>query len=400
MIFTLIKNEFIKLMSRKKTYVVILAFILLLGFIGFGVYNSAKNMKENNKPENRIAREHEQIKSLNEMKNDPKIPKEDKKHFDNEINEAYKRIDEIKEEVRKGKVDWRVTLKKEIKDTEEQLKQSKIDDEEKERLTLDLQQKKYLLSHDIEPNENNFDVKAIEYLQQVFMLLGAIFLVVGVIVFGSDMVSGEYTPPTMKFLLTEPVSRGKILFSKFVTLVVSSTVFIIGIELIAFLIMGLIFKFGDFNYPVQVGTKFVHSLVAKPEMGQSAVKAIAGTTFIIPMWKHIINMFLLQALFIVACTAFTFMLSTVLKSSMVSMALSIVLVIVFNIFSEFPALKKLGQYLFVSFGNVENILTGQIVYKFSNINLTPTFSIIILLIWTVICYIISHIVFVKKDILI
>ncbi|WP_242846190.1 hypothetical protein [Clostridium novyi] len=47
MIFTLIKNEFIKIMSRKKTYVVIMAFILLLGFIGFGVYNSAKNMKKN-----------------------------------------------------------------------------------------------------------------------------------------------------------------------------------------------------------------------------------------------------------------------------------------------------------------------------------------------------------------
>lgn len=223
---------------------------------------------------------------------------------------------------------------------------------------------------------------------------------VGVIVFGSDMVSGEYTPPTMKFLLTEPVSRGKILFSKFITLVVSSTVFIVGIELIAFLIMGLIFKFGDFNYPVQVGTKFVQNLAVKPEMGQSAVKAIAGTTFIIPMWKHIINMFLLQALFIVACTAFTFVLSTVLKSSMVSMSLSIVLVIVFNIFSEFPALKKIGQYLFVSFGNVDSVLTGQLVYKFSNINLTPTFSITILLVWTAICYIISHVVFVKKDILI
>lgn len=400
MIFTLIKNEFIKLMSRKKTYVVIIAFILLLGFIGFGSYSRVKHIKENSRPENRIAREHEKIKNLNKLKNDPKISKEDKKEFDNEITEAYKKIDEIKAEVKKGKVDWRVKLKKEIKDTENQLKQSNIKDEEKENLTLYLQQKKYLLSHNIEPNENNFEVRAIEYLQQVFMLLGALFLVVGVIVFGCDMVSGEYTPPTMKFLLTEPVSRGKILFSKFVTLLVSSTVFILGIELIAFVIMGLIFNFGDFNYPVQVGTKFAYNLAARPEIGESTIKAIAGTTFIIPMWKHLINMFLLQGLFIAACASFTFMLSTVLKSSMISMSLSIVLVIVSNIFSGFSSLKKIGRYLFVSFGNPEIILKGELVYTFSNINMTPTFAISVLVIWTVICYVISHIVFVKKDILI
>ncbi|KGM94556.1 ABC transporter permease [Clostridium novyi A str. 4552] len=400
MIFTLIKNEFIKLMSRKKTYVVIIAFVLLLGFIGFGVYSQAKHIREDSKPENRIAREHEQIKSLNNMKNDPKIPKEDKKEFDREITEAYKRIDEIKEEAKKGKVDWRVTLKKEIKETEEQLKQSKIQEVEKDRLTLDLQQKRYLLNNDIEPKENKFEVRAIDYIEDVMGLLGTIFLVVGVIVFGSDMVSGEYTPPTMKFLLTEPVSRGKILFAKFVTLVVSSTIFILGIELIAFLVMGLIFKFGDLNYPVQVGTKFAYNLAAKPEMGEPLVRAIAGTTFIIPMWKYIINMFLLQALFIIACTAFTFMLSTVLKSSMVSMALSIVLVIVFNIFSSFPALKKVAQFIFTSYGSSPNILNGGIIQGFGNVNLTPTVIVIILAVWTVVCYIISHIVFTKKDILI
>ncbi|KEH93937.1 ABC transporter permease [Clostridium botulinum C/D str. BKT12695] len=400
MIFTLIKNEFIKLMSRKKTYVVIIAFLLLLGFIGFGVYSQAKHMREDNKPENKIARKHEQIKSLNNMKNDPKISKEDKNHFDNEINETYKRIDEIKEEVKKGKVDWRVTLKKEIKEIEEQLKQSKTQEVEKDRLTLDLQQKRYLLNNDIEPKENKFEVRATDYIEDVMGLLGTIFLVVGVIVFGSDMVSGEYTPPTMKFLLTEPVSRGKILFAKFITLVVSSTIFILGIELIAFLVMGLIFKFGDLNYPVQVGTKFAYNLAAKPEMGEPLVRAIAGTTFIIPMWKYIINMFLLQALFIIACTAFTFMLSTVLKSSMVSMALSIVLVIVFNIFSSFPALKKVAQFIFTSYGSSPNILNGGIIQGFGNVNLTPTVIVIILAVWTVVCYIISHIVFSKKDILI
>src|SRR3712207_8304588 len=53
----------------------------------------------------------------------------------------------------------------------------------------------------------------------------------------------------------------------------------------------------------------------------------------------------------VAAVSFTFLLSTIMKSSMISMALSIVLAIVFNIFTIMGLLRRYAHYLFSTFGD-------------------------------------------------
>ena len=64
-----------------------------------------------------------------------------------------------------------------------------------------------------------------------FRNLGSFFrfglLIAGIAVFMSDMVSGECTPATLKFLLVQPVKRGKILFSKFIVSLVTVTSLIV-----------------------------------------------------------------------------------------------------------------------------------------------------------------------------
>lgn len=413
MLFTLIKNEIIKLMNRKKTLVVIIAFILLVGFIGFVTYKEATNMQKAQKPENRIKVQQENIKyteqdkknASNELKNcKNEVRKKELinelKDYDNEIKEYNNRIQEIKEEVKKGKPNWKVTLQNRIKESESMLKDTSRNESEKNYINKDLQKYKYLLQNNIEPQEENYDIRATDFIQGLFKLLGMIFLLFGIIIFASDMVSGEYTPPTMKFLLTEPVSRGKILFAKFISVLISSIVLIVGIEIMAFVVFGLIFKFGDMSYPVQVGTKYVKDLLLSQQNGRTVFKIVAGSTYIIPMWKYIVNMFLFQTAFIVAAVSFTFLLSTIMKSSMISMALSIVLAIVFNIFTLMGFLRRYAHYLFSTFGDPSDILTGEIINRYSNMNMTPGIVIGVLVIWTIICYIISHIVFTKKDILI
>lgn len=399
MIFTLIKNEMIKLIQRRKTLVIIGLFILLVGFMGFASYKNAENMKEWSKPERRIQNEQENIAYLNEMKKDINIPEDEKRHLDEEIKQANLRIEKIKKEQSGQKSDWRVALKEEVKQTEKQLGDSKINSAEKERVKVELMTKRYLLDKNIEPEYNSYDVTATRFIRDLFNILGAIFLAVGVIIFGSDMVSGEYTPPTMKFLLTQPVSRGKVLLSKFIALVLSSTIIIVLIEIIAFLIMGLIFSFGNMDYPVTVGSRFVYDNAAS-EMGEKTLKLIAGSTTIIPMWKYLIQMFGLQILFIIASSAFAFLLSTVVKSSMVSMAVSIVLIIAFTMFQSIPYINKYVHYIFSTFGDPSSVLNGNIAQRFSNPDITLGFTIGVFIIWSVVSYVISHVVFTKRDILI
>ncbi|KYH28936.1 ABC transporter permease subunit [Clostridium colicanis] len=400
MMITLIRNEIIKLMQRRKTLVVTGLFILLVGFMAFASYKNAESMNEWNKPERRIQNEQENIAHLNKMKNDTSIPEEEKLHFDEEIKQANLRIEEIKKEQSSGKKDWRVTLKEEIKQVEGQINNTQINNEEKERLNIDLMTKKYLLDKDIEPEYNSYDVTATKFIRDLFNILGVIFLAVGITIFSSDMVSGEYTPPTMKFLLTQPVSRGKVLLSKFIALTLSSSIIIVLIEIIVFLVVGFIFSFGNMDYPVAVGSRFVYDNAIASGMGQKVLKMVAGSTTIIPMWKYLIQMFLLQILFIIASAAFAFLLSTIVKSSMVSMAINIVLIIAFTMFQNIPYVSKYVHYIFSIFGDPSMVLSGRIATQFNNPNITIGFTIGVLVIWTIVSYVISHVVFTKKDILI
>lgn len=397
---TLIRNEIIKLMQRRKTLVVTGLFILFVGFIAFASYKTSESMKEWNKPERRIQSEQENIAHLNQMKNDVNISEEEKLRLNEEIKQANLRIEEIKKEQSSGKKDWRVTLKKDIKQIEEKINNAHIDNEEKERLKIDLMTKKYLLDKDIEPEYNSYDVTATKFIRDLFNILGVIFLAVGITIFSSDMVSGEYTPPTMKFLLTQPVSRGKILLSKFIALILSSSIIIVLIEIIAFLVVGLIFSFGNMDYPVAVGSRFVYDNAIANDMGQKVLKMVSGSTIIIPMWKYLIEMFLFQILFIIASAAFAFLLSTIVGSSMVSMAINIVLIIAFTMFQSIPYVSKYVHYIFSTFGDPSMVLSGRIATQFNNPNITLGFVIGVLVIWTIVSYVISHVVFTKKDILI
>ena len=69
--------------------------------------------------------------------------------------------------------------------------------------------------------------------------LGMAILVAGIAVFMSDIVSGECTPATLKFLLIQPVTRGKVLLSKFIAVTITVLTMILGAELVGFLFVNL-----------------------------------------------------------------------------------------------------------------------------------------------------------------
>ncbi|MFA6941328.1 MAG: ABC transporter permease, partial [Clostridiaceae bacterium] len=107
-----------------------------------------------------------------------------------------------------------------------------------------------------------------------------------------------------------------------------------------------------------------------------------------------------QVLFMVAVVSFVFMVSTVVKSSMVAMAVSTIVIITLSIVESIPGTSKFAPYFFTLYGDGSNLLNGQLASGLQIPKLTPTFGITVLIVWTVVSYLIAHIVFVKKDILI
>jgi ABC-2 type transport system permease protein len=135
--------------------------------------------------------------------------------------------------------------------------------------------------------------------------------------------------------------------------------------------------------------------------GSHPLKLVEGSTYFIPAWEFILRSVGIQVIFIIAVTAFAFLVSTIFKSSMISMAVSTVLVIVAVVMLQsIRALRKYAAYVFTSYGDPGQLINGSIATAFNNPKITMGYALIVLGIWTVVSYVISHFLFTKKDILI
>lgn len=405
---TLIKYELLKLFKRVKTLVVILGFILLTGFIAFGLYKESENMKKYNTPEHRIQNYEENIRHNEQRKNDipPEIKNDEAKkqqylmNIDEDTAQLKDQISKAKAQIGKD-VDWKKELDDRIKNLETSLKDDiNASMQAKAMWTQDIEQAKYLRDNNIKPMDD-FEFNAFLFLERLIIILGQVFLAIGIAVFAADMVSGECTPPTLKLLLTQPVSRGKVIFSKFISVTLAAAGLILSIELLFFLIVGLIYGFGNPAYPVMVGAKYQFDLSTFLPSGGHELAMVAGSSYAIPIWKYTMNLLLTQGLYIIACTAFIFLVSTLFKSSMVSMGVGTVFIILMTIlFNLVGFLKKFAIYVLPCYTDTTAILKGETAVMFNNPNSTFGTSMLVFLGWTVVCYLISHFVFTKKDILI
>ena len=404
----LIKNEIIKLLARRKTLVVIIAFALFAGLMAFGIYQGERQRSKWDTVEFKIQNMKEQVEYMKRdkenapeaIKNDEKKLAAHKQRVDEQVASMEKEI--VNLEASKGKdIDWRAELKSNITSMEAQIKsQDDMQGGYKQEMILQLEQLKYLQAHDIKPMKE-YEFNSINFTKNLIQILGMIFLSVGLAVFVSDMVSGELTPPTLKVLLTQPVSRGRVLLSKFISVSIVGVLLILLIEALYFIFIGLVFDFGNLNYPMTVGSKFAYDMSILSQDGNHPITLVAGSTYIIPVWQYIIRLFGLQTLFILVCTAFAFMMSSILKSSMVSMAATIVVLITsIVLFQAIGALQKYAVYSFTSYGDVATLVDGRIATILNKPEVNLGYALIVFAVWGIVCYGISHVVFTKKDILI
>ncbi|MBU5482875.1 ABC transporter permease subunit [Clostridium sp. MSJ-11] len=399
--FTLIYNEIRKLVKRPKTIIVYIAFIALIAVVSVAGYKSEQRRIKSNTPEAQLEMYTNYRESLLDQKNN--APEDEKASIDSNIKEIEKEIMELESLIKSGKKerDWKAELRTNIEAIEKELANSDNKSTDKHNQQLELNKLKYLYDNNINPQEE-YAFNGFNFLKTLVNdILGSLLLVIGVILFVADIVSGECTPPTLKFLLIQPVSRGKVLLSKFIAVTISAIFLIISSELIFFVIIGLLLGFGNPSLPVITGTLYKFDYSKLDMFGNPAFVELANSSKMVPVWQYTLNMLLMQTLFIVACVAFAFLVSSILKSSMASMTLGIISVIMATILSQvIPAVIKRSHYLFISYGNISNLFDGNLAQRLQNPSITTTYGITVLLVWTIVCYLISHFVFTKRDILI
>ncbi|QAA30268.1 ABC transporter permease subunit [Clostridium manihotivorum] len=409
MIFTLTKNELKKIFKRPKTYVVSILFVALVVLLYVGVYMDERSLSKINSPQGKLEQFKSELKSKDQ---DIKVMESSSKSSEESVQASIKAtkeqrdniqksIDKLEEQIKSGKTedDWKTQVDDEIAELKSRKADETIPERYKAGIDNEIAQKSYYKDNNLKPIDD-WKVTGFNYLSRVLQILGTIFLGVGISVFMSDIVSGECTPATLKFLLIQPVSRGKVLLSKFIAIVISCSALILSIEAVAFVLVGLFKGFGYASVPTIIGTRYQFDM-SKVQDGAHQLIPIAGTGKVIPLWDFTLRTILLQVLFILVCCSFVFLISSLVKSSMISMAITAILTILIPILSEaINPIKKISHFLFLTYGNTGSVLSGNIAVQYSNPNLNITWAIAVMLISSVVFYVISHLVFTKRDILI
>ena len=407
MLFTLIKNELIKLLRKAKTWIVFGLFAIFIAVTIFAQYKSDKNIREWRTPEKQLEMAQDNLEYYNnELKNskDSNINPEYISYLEGEIENSKNQIETYQDIIKNGLDEkaWKLQLDEEIKWTKESIENYKqYNDEWSKQYLMEAQEQlemyTYLKDNNIEPLYG-WEYEAYNYMTSLMQFLGMAILLCGIAVFMSDIVSGECTPATLKFLLVQPVTRGKVLLSKFLSVTLVVLAMIIGGELIGFSAVSLTSNLGGANYPVNIGTQY--NKIINSEGSAELVKVI-GSGHMGTNSELLIKAMLFQVLFIITSCAVVFLISTLIKSSMITMAVSVVVTVFLTIASQsISALKDIAHLLFVNYGDAIGVFSGNSAVMFKNSYMTVQNGIIVMVITSIVAYAIAHINFKNKDILI
>ena len=407
MLFTLVKNELIKIFSRTKTWIVVCLFAIFVSGLAVISYKEAKNAEYSYSPQGQIEYlnrqkewNNERIKQLKDSSeswaeeeiNSLNIQNE---NLDQSISKQQKLIDnEDYTEV------WKSTLKSEKEELQQVINEGNLSGISKERCEERIKEIDTFLEKDQKPIES-WEFDAVNFAGMLIKVLGMVILVAGIAVFMSDIVSGESTPPTLKFLLVQPITRGKVILSKFMAVVITVVGLIGGLELIGFGVVGAIAGFDGGKMPLKIGVRYAWDYSNLDYSGMPTLTQVSGSGIISTKGAALLQSFALQILFIVACCAFIFLISAIFKSSMTTMALSVIISVASTISCIVSnSIGKMAHLLFLNYGATVNVITGDVVQNFNNPNFSIGLGVALMCLTIVVSYILGHIIFSKKDILI
>ncbi|MBA9085260.1 ABC-2 type transport system permease protein [Fontibacillus solani] len=162
---------------------------------------------------------------------------------------AYAQLRESESKREKFGTDWRREVQQAITDNQNSLGSDRIPEEWKKYRKIYIQQLKYYLEHDVNPAQPG----GVSFTREFLNNAASLFIPLLIMGIGSDIVSSERTMGTVKMLLTRPIRRWKVLLSKLITLLMFVSLTVVCTVIICYLISGLFFGYGGFNMPVFTG---------------------------------------------------------------------------------------------------------------------------------------------------
>lgn len=289
----------------------------------------------------------------------------------------YQEVQRIEE--RLGTTDWRASLQQRIIDTQNRLSSARISDEWKKQLEIRIAQQQYYLDNNINPSEPGAPTFVRGFIENSIQL----FLPLMMMVIASDLVSSEHSSGTIKLLLTRPIPRWKILWSKYMTLVLSVSFIIFIFGLLSYLISGVVFGFKGWAAPVLTGF-----IVEAGELDTSAVS-------LIPQWQYVLMEFGLAWFVSLVVATLSFMLSVLIRSTAAGMGVMLASLIAGTILSNMASSWESAKYLFMVNLELIDYLKGE-APPIEGMSLG--FSLTVLFLWGAAALAVSFVTFIRRDV--
>lgn len=405
MIFTLVKNELIKTFSKAKTWIVFALFVAFIVGLSFVNYKQSENIKEYTSPQYMIEylkdRKDENNKEIERLKDSSD---EHDKEYSAQLASNNKELDEkiakYENILNCNEEQWVYELKLEKEEIESYINSKDIAEAEKEFEKERLNEINYFLDNNKKPVKD-WEFDGVNVSSSILEILGTVILSVGIAVFMSDMVAGEATPPTFKFLLVQPISRSKVIISKFIATVITVVGLIGSAELAVFGIISALAGTKGGEMPLKIGLKYAWDYNNLNDLGLPVLKEVSGSGVISTRGTALLQGFLLQILFIIACCAFIFLISAIFNSTIITMVISVIVPVAITISCELSKeVAKIAHLLFINYGSTVSVIRGDIALVYQNPNLTLQNGLIVMCLTIVISYVLAHFVFCKKDMLV
>lgn len=234
---------------------------------------------------------------------------------------------------------------------------------------------KYIIENHVDVEKPN-DLRGI--LSRFFNEFG-LFIIVIVVMIAGTIVSEEFNKGTIKLLLVKPYSRNKILFAKFITVLVITVfaiVMILGMEII---VGGLIFGFDSLSVPVVV-YNFDTNMIQEIN-----VFAYLGTQIIMTLPS------------VILLATLSFALSTIFTNSPVAIALPLLGYMGVAVINQLAMQYNIGflrYFVTLNWDFTQYLYGGMPLME----GLTPEFSVVICLLYFLIMVIPTFVIFKKKNI--
>src|SRR5699024_6916670 len=227
----------------------------------------------------------------------------------------------------------------------------------------------YYLEHDIKPSSYG----AFHYVHENQGLLSLISLFT--IIIAAGIVANEFRWGTIKLLLIRPISRSKILLSKYISVLIFAVITSIFLYVFSFIVGAIFFGIEGANQHI-----FLHT--------ESGFEYVSITRYILSTYGYkLINL--------VMIATFDFMISTVFRNSALAIGLAIFLMMAGTQIVFFFAERSWAKYILFANTDLTQYKTGNTPMLEG---MTLGFSVSVLIVYYAIFIILSWFVFTKRDV--